>query len=395
MYFVIDEHILFRFLNNVVFVVGWYQLRQHLFLVLMITSLSTDENGVLRFTAENKGRKMIEMGSEEQILQIRRILFFLTFMIPIYFIILLNTAPVQLVFLPDPILNRIIWWVGVPLLFSSPWFFIIFTLREEIVMSVSIMSRETTLLPLKWRLFYGFNAAMLLGLLVLPFFSPLLLVVAAVLGIGRLVGKINPHGASTLRLGCMFVVLGVLIVIPIGWFVVVFFSQYIAFFMWLIQLWFAQVDNVYTVSTLIIDTLTFGSFFWVLAEQIYEEQMAFSSLPFAPLPTRRIQIIEFVIFSFLFIMWMPPLGNQPWVVDLASQISLVVVVLVYLYRKIARLPKNKTHPGLIGVVWVVLFLVIYLVDSLSPIRPLVVILAGSAMCVVFLKSILSSILSRS
>ncbi|MHA2407774.1 MAG: hypothetical protein ACXACA_05345 [Candidatus Ranarchaeia archaeon] len=331
----------------------------------------------------------------DHVYYVRRVLFFLTLLIPIYFIILLNLTPVQLVVFDDPLLNWLLSWIGVPLLFSLPWIFIIYTLRDEIVTSIHVMGRETTLLPLKWRVFYGFNAAMLLSLLILPFFSPFLLVLSSLLVIGRFLGRVNPEGSSNRRLGILFIFLSILIVLPIIWFIVIFFSQYIAFFLWLLQLWFFQVDNIYTVSTLIINTVTIGSLLWVLAEKIYEEDIKLLSLPFSSLPSRRIQVFEILIFIVLFVLWIPSLGNQGWILDYVSQISLIVVVLVFLYRKIAKLPKSTTQPGLIGMVWVIVFLLIYLLDFLSPIRPIVVILAGSAMCFVFLKSVISSLQTKS
>jgi hypothetical protein len=337
---------------------------------------------------------MSSIENVDQVYYVRRVLFFLTFLIPFYFIILLNIAPSQLVIFEDPFLNWLLTWVGVPLLFSFPWIFIIYTLRNEIVASIYAMGRETTLLPLKWRIFYGFNAAMLLGLLLLPFFSPVLLVLSSLLGIGRFLGRVNPEGASNRRLGFLFISLSILIVLPISWLIVVFFTQYISFFLWLLQLWFLQVDNIYTISTLIINTITIGSLLWVFAEKIYEEDIKLLSLPFTSLPSQRIQIFEIIIFLVLFTLWFPALGNQNWILTVVSQVSLAVVVLVFLYRKIARIPKSTTQPGLIGMVWVILFLLIYLLDSLSPIRPIVVILAGSAMCFVFLKSVISALQSK-
>ena len=118
-------------------------------------------------------------------------------------------------------------------------------------------------------------------------------------------------------------------------------------------------------------------------------------LPNHPIPSRRIQIFQVLIFCLLFILWSPLVGNQQWIIQIVGQLSLLVTIIVYLIRKFSPVEKKKNQPGFAGLIWVCIFLIVYLVDYLSPMKPIFIILAGSAFSIVFIRSLVHVLLEQS
>ncbi|MHA1944147.1 MAG: hypothetical protein ACW96M_07100, partial [Candidatus Thorarchaeota archaeon] len=85
---------------------------------------------------------------------------------PIYFFLLMFFIPQMTPFL-DPTLDMLFHFLAVPIVFSAPWIGLIYYQRYRLANTVHIMDETIAGVPLRWRVFYGANAAFVLMLFVL------------------------------------------------------------------------------------------------------------------------------------------------------------------------------------------------------------------------------------
>jgi hypothetical protein len=148
-----------------------------------------------------------------------------------------------------------------PAVFAFPWVLLTFIFRERTVNAWNAMRAKTGIIPLRWRMFYGFNTLIVLSFFLFPFFSPPLAVFGAFVLAWRMVyhnesAWLKNAGARSLYGLFLFVVLAA---VPI--FLLVFWFQ--NFFGYVLgqvlSTWFAWFDNLYFVSICIVDSLAVGA----------------------------------------------------------------------------------------------------------------------------------------
>jgi hypothetical protein len=148
-----------------------------------------------------------------------------------------------------------------PVVFAFPWVLFIFIFQERTTTAFSTLSEKTTIIPFRWRLFYGFNTLIIISFFIFPFVSPPLAVFAALVLAWRIVFHSEyiwnkGPGARLLYCALIFCVLAALpVYLLIFWFI--HFLSYIAPLIF--TTWFVLVEPIYFVSCCLVDALAIGS----------------------------------------------------------------------------------------------------------------------------------------
>lgn len=148
-----------------------------------------------------------------------------------------------------------------PGVFAFPWVLFTVIFRQRTVNAWNAMRGKTSIIPLRWRMFYGFNTLIVLSFFLFPFFSPPLAVFGAFVLAWRIVYHSDfiaqkGEGARTLYGVFLFVVLAAgPTVLLIFW-----FQNYFGYVLGqVLSTWFAWFDTIYFVSICIVDSLAIGA----------------------------------------------------------------------------------------------------------------------------------------
>jgi hypothetical protein len=148
-----------------------------------------------------------------------------------------------------------------PLVFAFPWILFIFIFQERTTNAFSNLSEKTTIIPFRWRLFYGFNTLIIVAFFLLPFVSPLLAVFAALVLAWRIVyhSEFIWNKGPSARLLYTALLFCLIAALPV--FLLIFWFQQFFFYIvpLIINTWIALVDPIYFVSCCLVDALAVGA----------------------------------------------------------------------------------------------------------------------------------------
>ena len=173
----------------------------------------------------------------------------------IYFAILFNITILPGV-LPTAITSFIM-----PLVFAFPWALFTLIFRERTINAWNTMKTKTGIIPLRWRMFYGFNTLIILSFFLFPFISPPLAVFAALILAWRIVYYIPGiwEKSPSARLGYTIVLFIFLAILPC-FFLIVWFQYYLLnIAAQILIIWTLNFQNLYFISICIVNALTIGS----------------------------------------------------------------------------------------------------------------------------------------
>jgi hypothetical protein len=252
-----------------------------------------------------------------------------------------------------------------PLFFSIPWILFMYFNKDRLADAIQHMSETTTIIPVRWRIFYGFNTLIILLFFALPFFSPVL----AIVGGAVLVGRIY-YGRESIRAGgrrkkVLFIVL--LSAIFVGVPLILLIRIITPYVDALGSIWSSWEDNVpiiYVFSLCLGDALALGSLIWFIYAGAAEfEFRTFGTYSTRP-PARLIWVFESVIFLvfvyFGVLLYVPipqigwsPVGGDPFrsvVMTYVNPICLAIVGIIFListYRGLRRSGERNSAWGLL------------------------------------------------
>ncbi|MHA2322869.1 MAG: hypothetical protein ACXACG_14600 [Candidatus Thorarchaeota archaeon] len=147
---------------------------------------------------------------------------------PIYFFLLMFFIPEMTPF-GDTMLDWLFHYIAVPIVFSAPWLGLIYYQRFRLANTVYIMDDTISSVPLRWRVFYGINAAFVLMLFVLPMTTPLLAIILGLFVAGTAFYRIGVGKFGGGKPGAALAVLAALALCVLPTFVMLeFLPNYIA-----------------------------------------------------------------------------------------------------------------------------------------------------------------------
>lgn len=319
---------------------------------------------------------------------------------PIYFFLLVLFLPFRLEPFVDPLFNILFYHLAVPFVFSAPWVGIIYFQRFRLANTVHLMYNSTSAVPLRWRVFYGTNAAFVLVFFLLPLTTPVLAVLGglyvaghlfATVGLGKLGGG---KGAAAMAI----LVAIVLCILPT--FVMLdFMPRYLVVWETIVVAWNSfWMTVVYGVAQCLVNALSFGAPIYFIYYAASEYDRGVFETVYTKTPTYRIRLLEFMIFLIFITLYLPPIPTVFFTIpflDMSSLftsyinwISMGIVVIMILVKRGLGVKDNSTMGGASNIFIVGLFLIVEVFFKTNLVVTLIIWLAFLLFAVVTLANYL-------
>ncbi|MFX0169051.1 MAG: hypothetical protein ACFE89_06765 [Candidatus Hodarchaeota archaeon] len=175
-----------------------------------------------------------------------------------YFVALNLTL--TLVSLPLPQSSAVRYFI-IPVVFAFPWILFVYIFRERTINASEIMNAKGNLIPLRWRMLYGFNTFIILGLFIFPFISPPMAIFAALVLAYRLVHRSEGiwNKSSGTRTGYTLILFLLLAAVPV-YLSVIWFQYFLTSVVGVIfTTWITYFDLMYFTSLCIANALSVGA----------------------------------------------------------------------------------------------------------------------------------------
>lgn len=234
------------------------------------------------------------------------------------------------------------------------------------------MDETITAVPLRWRIFYGANAAFILMIFILPMATPVVAIISGLIVAGHVfyrigVGKLG-GGKIAAFLG-FFVALG-LCILP-AFVMIEFVPEFIPLWQSVLASWNTFWVNVaYGFAQCLVNALSFGApvYFIYYGAQQYDKGLY--GEVYTKTPTVWIRIGELLIFMAFLWIYLPPIPtvfgtipflNQSWLfTDYINWVSLGIVAIMTLVKMRLGVKEDTTMGGFSNIFVIGLFLVVEL-----------------------------------
>lgn len=281
-----------------------------------------------------------------------------------------------------------------PILLTVPWILLIFIYKTKMSNSFIVMKEDVSFIPTRWRIFYAVNGFIVIFTFLIPIISPALVL----LFIGEIAWAIIRASDFAWDRSKIFLVLYsllifvILMVIPI-----IFFMEFMIslpnFFFIILEIWIRYVPYFYDLTIIIANALSIGSIFWLIyAGAVEYERQELKGMSFTEVPTRKIRILEYLLFFIFLIIWIPiavdnlliqsfaPLVPIAFGLDLIfsgyTTFALIAGVLVMFIAFIKGLHKRENRAPILGYLFGVIFVLMEVVRMAIEYIPGLVILFG-------------------
>ena len=289
---------------------------------------------------------------------------------PIYFFLLMLFLPFQMTPFGDPLFDRLFHYVAAPTVFSLAWLGVVFYERYRIANAVHIMHETTTAVPLRWRVFYGTNAAFVLTFFILPMITAPMAFAGGVFVAGHVfyrvgVGKMG-GGKPAAMLGAL---VGIALCVLPFLVMVQFTPSYLQVWEAILQAWSSfWFSAVYGIAQCLVNALSFGApvYFAFFAAAQYDKGVY--GEVYTRTPAAGIRIGEAILFLVFTALYLPPIStpfgilpflDMPWLfTDYINWASLLIVVSMVLVRWRLKVSDNSTMGGPSNVIIVGMFLLV-------------------------------------
>ena len=290
---------------------------------------------------------------------------------PIYFFLLMFFIPEMAPF-GDPFLDLLFHRLAVPIVFSAPWLGLIYYQRYRLANTVHIMDETISSVPLRWRVFYGINAAFVLMLFVLPMTTPPLAIILGLYVAGTVFFRIGVGKFGGGKIGALLAILGALALCVLPTFVMLeFLPNYIVVWETILATWESfWLQVVYGFAQCLVNSLSIGApihFLYYGAEQ-YDKGL-YGEI-YTKAPTNKIRVFEFILFIVFLILYLPPIptpfGSIPFLdqsilfTTFINWVSLGIVGIMYIVKFVVKVSNDTTIGGASNLFVVGLFLVVEL-----------------------------------
>ncbi len=317
---------------------------------------------------------VVNVSNDNMIVAIRLLIFTSPILIFAYFCIFNHILAVEYVS-DHSLLNSLFRYVVAPLIFSSPWIYVIISRRERIELTFVELNRTGEVIPLRWRIFYGINALFIFLFFILPLLSPLLAFIFSIFLAMKLKKKTVPKGLIGLIIGIIY--LALISSIPIllfAKFLVVYLNEWLKA---ITSAWNTNLPLIYDISIWVVNSLAVGALLSLIytGAADYEERIIGRRVTYPPI--RTIRLIETVVFLCLFFvgisMYEPfaslyrefgitlPVNVVREAIDVINIICLAIITFVILIKIIRGLSGITPKAPIASYIFVALFLLIEVV----------------------------------
>ncbi|MFX1560317.1 MAG: hypothetical protein ACFFBL_07000 [Promethearchaeota archaeon] len=290
---------------------------------------------------------------------------------PIYFFVLMFFIPQMMPF-GDTMLDLLFHHLAVPIVFSAPWLGLIYYQRYRLSNTVYIMDDTISSVPLRWRVFYGINAAFVLMLFVLPMTTPLLAIVLGLYVAGTVFYRIGVGKFGGGKPGAALAILGAIALCILPTFVMLeFLPSYIDVWELILATWESfWLQVVYGFAQCLVNSLSFGAPIYFIYFGAQEYDRGLYGEVYTKTPTKWIRIGEFILFLVFLILYLPPIptpiGTIPFLdqsflfTNFINWVSLSIVGIMYIVKFALKVSNDTTIGGASNLFVIGLFLVVEL-----------------------------------
>ncbi|MHA2315302.1 MAG: hypothetical protein ACXACF_08510 [Candidatus Hermodarchaeia archaeon] len=295
---------------------------------------------------------------------------------------------------PQPPLTSALRYFILPLAFAFPWILFVFIFRERTINATEIMNLKGNLIPLRWRMLYGFNTLIILGFFIFPFISPPLGIFAALVLAYRLVHRSENiwQKSQGTRIGYTLILFILLAAVPV-YLTIIWFQYILAGVAGAMLLgWIFFFDPLYFTSLCIVNALSLGALlalsYGTLDDKgkvTYGDSKKMWYIWFGQLIIIIVQWILLNPFPIFYNLWgftfagpdpigfAGNLGNITYI----NYICLGIIAIVYFVRFILKIG-GPLRLSIIGILFASAFLIVEILSSLfilpgSVIRPVLII----------------------
>ncbi|MHA1333727.1 MAG: hypothetical protein ACTSPL_06640 [Candidatus Odinarchaeia archaeon] len=270
----------------------------------------------------------------------------------IYFEVILYLTPIEPVtfaYIDSPLVVTLLRYLVIPASLTLPWLVLIYVYKDKIANAIEMWMQETRIIPLRYMIFYGVNAVILSIFLVLPLVSiALMLFMAIVVSWWIIISSKFAWKAGRIFLASYAVLVFAVICGSAIFLTLLFYPAYTSVWEWMISNWMLNISVLYTLSILIVNSVTWGTAIWIVELIIRNKPLE----EFIDISNWRNRIIEGFIFVFLLIVW---INDLRWIVDYFNLISLALVAIIILVK--LKLKAVKGNASLIGMATAAVFIV--------------------------------------
>ncbi|MFW9909548.1 MAG: hypothetical protein ACFFEF_13335 [Candidatus Thorarchaeota archaeon] len=290
---------------------------------------------------------------------------------PIYFFLLMWMLPFQMVPFGDPFYDFLFHFIAAPTIFSLTWVGYIYYARFRLANTVQLFGETTTTVPLRWRIFYGTNAAFVIGFFILPMIIAPLAILSGLIVAGHVFYRV---GVGKLGGGKAASAIGVLVALALCILPALVMLQFTPGYL---QVWDVILESwstfwfqvVYGFAQCLVNALSFAApiHFIYFGAQQYDRGVYGRVYTNVPTTWIRIgQIILFLVFLTLYLPDIPLPGGM--IIDLPNlsviftsfinYISLAIVVILILLKQYLGVRDDSTLGSPVNIVIVGLFLIV-------------------------------------
>lgn len=297
------------------------------------------------------------------------ILVIIAILMPIYATLLTIILPFRLTTTGNMILDLFVNEALLPIIITLPWWYIIYEGRYRLVNAMRTTWNSTSMIPLRWRLFYGINAFVVLIAFVIPFISLPIAIIAGILLAGKIkqyISRIGIHGGVR-TIAAIFIEI-LLLVIPAAY-LFYFYNAYYPVWQTIETVWNTiWVDIVYGIVQCVVNALSFGSVVYFIYYGAAEYERNMIGIEITKPPKTIIKIIETILFFVFIYLWIDQLptpfgiiymGNMRYLFQtIINPISLGIVGIVFILKIISGKSPTSSRKSALGIILVGAFLAV-------------------------------------
>ncbi|MEQ9714544.1 MAG: hypothetical protein ABGF52_03295 [Candidatus Asgardarchaeum sp.] len=304
----------------------------------------------------------------------------LALLTPIYFIILVFIIPeIGNVVVPLPIPETAI-KILTALVISFPWIFLIYELRNILPEAFIELKNTTSLIPLKWKIFYGVNALIVATFFIIPLVTPLFTIVMCFIIAGRIVSHlidIEKHGKLIWILWSIF---STILLLTLGYFIAILvFSNMVGIVFSLIVVWYQHIEIIAALSIWVANSLAYGSLIEIIFLYKIHKEIDIIGMKTTDVPYHAIRIFELCFFLTLAVIWLYFSELRDVIFFYINNIALAIVIMVFVFGTVSGMKKKKMQTSFIGILVAAVFVSIYIYQQLNLIAITIILIISSFM----------------
>jgi len=223
------------------------------------------------------------------------------------------------------------------------------------------------LIPLKWRIFYGFNALIISLFFVIPFTTPIVALIAAIFLAGRIVARVRyPEQGAGAGPWIGFTILALLFAIAPIYFVIKLIPLYTLITGIIIELWFSNITIIALIAMWIANALAIGSLLEFIAVLRIHHQIDTFGYKLSEVPKRLIIVLEILIFISLTTIYLTYPSESSMFFFYVNIGSLGIVSIIFLIGLITGIKTKENRKTLTGLFVAAVFVGIYVFQNINP-----------------------------